>query len=51
MGSGGELMGGRGRYLLPVFGAAMAVVALAGAFGPVRRGLRISPTEALRSEA
>jgi predicted permease len=51
MGSGGELMGGRGRYLLPVFGALMAVVALVGALGPARRGLRIAPTEALRSEA
>jgi predicted permease len=51
MGSGGELMGGRGRYLLPVFGALVAVVALVGALGPARRGLSIDPTEALRSEA
>ena len=49
--SGGELMGGRGRYLLPVFGTLMAVVALGGALGPARRGLRIAPTEALRSDA
>jgi predicted permease len=50
-GSGGELMGGRGSLLLPVFGTLMAVVALVGALGPVRRGLRVEPTEALRSEA
>jgi predicted permease len=51
MGSGGELMGGRGRLLLPTFGALMAIVALVGALGPARRGLRIAPTEALRSDA
>jgi ABC-type lipoprotein release transport system permease subunit len=50
-GSGGELMGGHGRLLLPFVGVVMAVVALVGALGPVRRGLRIAPTEALRSEA
>jgi ABC-type antimicrobial peptide transport system permease subunit len=50
-GSGGELMGGHGRLLLPLFGTLMALVALVGAFGPARRGLRIAPTEALRSEA
>ena len=49
--SGGDLMGGHGRYLLPVFGTLMAVVALVGALGPARRGLRIAPTEALRSES
>ena len=48
--SGGELMGGRGRVLLPVFGALMAIVALVAAMGPARRGLKIQPTEALRSE-
>jgi predicted permease len=51
MGSGGDYMGGRGRFLLPTFGALMALVALVGALGPARRGLRIAPTEALRSEA
>lgn len=51
VGSGGDLMGGHGRLLLPVFGTLMAVVALVGAVGPARRGLHISPTEALRSEA
>jgi putative ABC transport system permease protein len=49
-GSGGELMGGRGRVLLPAFGVIMAIVALLGALGPARRGLRIQPTEALRGE-
>ena len=48
--SGGELMGGHGRLLLPVVGAVMVVVALVGALGPARRGLRIEPIEALRSE-
>ena len=51
MGSGGELMGGRGRLLLPTFGGLMAIVALVGALGPARRGLRIAPVEALRSDA
>jgi putative ABC transport system permease protein len=50
-GSRGELMGGRGSLLLPVFGTLMAVAALVGALGPARRGLRVDPTEALRSEA
>jgi ABC-type antimicrobial peptide transport system permease subunit len=49
--SGGELLGGRGRFLLPIFGGLMAVVAVVGALGPARRGLRIAPTEALRSDA
>ena len=49
--TGGELLGGRGRILLPAFGTMMAVVALLAAFGPARRGLRIQPSEALRAEA
>jgi ABC-type antimicrobial peptide transport system permease subunit len=48
-GSGGELMGGRGRILLPAFAVIMVLVALLGALGPARRGLKIDPTEALRS--
>jgi putative ABC transport system permease protein len=48
--SGGELMGGRGRVLLPAFAVIMALVAFLGALGPARRGLRIQPTEALRGE-
>lgn len=50
MASGGELLGGRGRVLLPVFAALMVIVALGAAFGPARRGLKIQPTEALRGE-
>jgi hypothetical protein len=50
-GSGGELMRGHGHFLLPIFGALMALVAVVGALGPARRGLRIAPTEALRSDA
>ena len=48
--TGGELLGGHAGVLLPVFGALMGVVALLGALGPARRGLRIQPTEALRGE-
>ena len=51
MGTGGELMGGHGRLLLPLFGALMVLVAFVGALAPARRGLRISPTEALRADA
>ena len=50
-GSGGELMGGRAQFFRPLFGLLMLIVALLGALGPARRGLRIEPTEALRSEA
>jgi len=46
----GETMGGRARVLIPAFGVVMSVVALLGALGPARRGLKIQPTEALRSE-
>ena len=49
--SGGEVLGGRGGVLLPVFAVLMAIVALLAAFGPARRGLRIEPSEALRAEA
>ena len=51
MASGGELLGGRGRVLLPLFASLMVVIALVAALGPARRGLRIQPTEALRGEA
>lgn len=49
--TGGDLFGGRGGVLLPVFAIAMSLVALLAAFGPARRGVRIQPTEALRAEA
>jgi putative ABC transport system permease protein len=48
--SGGTVMDGRGRILLPTFAVIMVLVALLGALGPARRGLRIEPTEALRGE-
>lgn len=48
--AGGELMRGRGAVLVPVVGAAMALVAVVAAMGPARRGLRIQPMEALRDE-
>ena len=49
--SGGELMGGMGMVLLPVFGVLMAIVAVLAAVGPARRGLKIEPIEALRAES
>jgi putative ABC transport system permease protein len=49
--SGGEMLGGRGAYLLPAFAIAMSIVAILAALGPTRRGLRTQPTEALRAEA
>ena len=36
--------------LIPAFGVLTGVVAVLGALGPARRGLRIQPTEALRSD-
>ena len=48
--TGGELMGGRGGILLPVFGVTMTIVALVAALGPARRALGIEPTEALRGD-
>ncbi|HYE89355.1 MAG TPA: FtsX-like permease family protein, partial [Vicinamibacterales bacterium] len=49
--SGGELLGGSfGRAAVPVMGLVMLAVGLVAAAGPARRGLRISPTEALRAE-
>ncbi|HEX7238749.1 MAG TPA: ABC transporter permease, partial [Longimicrobiaceae bacterium] len=49
--TGGGLMDGRGATILPALAAVMAVVGLLAALGPVRRGLRIAPTEALRADA
>jgi ABC-type antimicrobial peptide transport system permease subunit len=47
---GGELLGGRGGILLPIFGVLMVIVALLAALGPARQGLKIEPTEALRGD-
>lgn len=49
--SGGTLSGGRAAVIVPVLAVAMAVVALLAALGPARRGLRVEPTDALRSGA
>ncbi len=46
--SGGELIGGRAMWVLPTVAAIMATVGLAATWVPARRGLNISPTEALR---
>ena len=48
--TGGRLLDGRGRMLLPGFGFAMAIVALLAMLGPARRGLKVQPTEALRGD-
>jgi predicted permease len=47
---GGEMLGGRASVLLPVVALLMMVVGLLAAWGPAREGLRIQPSEALRSE-
>ncbi|MES2523552.1 MAG: ABC transporter permease, partial [Gemmatimonadota bacterium] len=47
----GEILQGRGGYLLPAFGVLMAVVAVLAALGPARRGLRVQPAEALRADS
>jgi len=46
----GGLMGGRGALVLPTVAALMAAVGIIAAWGPARRGLRIQPTEALRTD-
>ncbi|HYW32411.1 MAG TPA: ABC transporter permease, partial [Gemmatimonas sp.] len=48
--TGGEILQGRGGYLLPAFGVLMAVVSALAALGPARRGLRVQPAEALRAD-
>ena len=47
--TGGELMGGHAAVVLPLVVVLIAVIGLTAAVGPARRGLRISPTEALRT--
>lgn len=46
----GEVMGGHRAVALPAVALFMTVVGVAAAYGPARQGLRIHPTEALRSE-
>jgi predicted permease len=48
--AGGQLMDGTGVLIVPATAAFMVVVGLLAAAGPARRGLRVQPTEALRSE-
>lgn len=48
--AGGELMNGIGLLLMPATAAFMLLVGLIAAAGPALRGLRVQPTEALRSE-
>ena len=48
--AGGMLMDGGGLLLVPTTAAFMLVVGIIAAAGPARRGLRVQPTEALRSE-
>jgi hypothetical protein len=48
--SGGELMGRTGLIAIPVTALFMVAIGMLAAAGPARYGLRIQPTEALRSE-
>jgi predicted permease len=48
--TGGGLLSGRAPFILPAVAVLMVGVGLLAAWGPARRGLRIQPTEALRSE-
>jgi ABC-type antimicrobial peptide transport system permease subunit len=46
----GGMMGGNAHILLPSVGGVMVTVGLLATIGPVRRGLAVQPTEALREE-
>ena len=46
----GDALAGRSAILLPAVALLMLIVGLLAALGPARRGLRIQPTEALKSE-
>ena len=48
--TGGELMFRAGPLIIPATALFMVVVGMIAAAGPARHGLRIQPTEALRSE-
>jgi ABC-type antimicrobial peptide transport system permease subunit len=48
--TGGVLLDGAGLLLVPGTAAFMLVVGLLAAAGPARRGLRVQPTESLRTE-
>lgn len=44
----GEALGPAGLAMVPIIATMMIIVGLLATFGPARRGLRMSPTEALR---
>jgi putative ABC transport system permease protein len=48
--SGGSMLDGNGRVLLPGVTGLMLATGLLAALGPARRGLAVQPTEALRGE-
>ncbi len=48
--TGGETMGPNRWVLLPAIALIMIAIGLAAAAGPARRGLRVQPTEALKSD-
>jgi predicted permease len=47
---GGSFVTGEGAHLLPLVALAMTLAGLAAMLGPIRRGLAVQPTEALRGE-
>jgi hypothetical protein len=48
--SGAKLLEGKSVLILPAVAVVVMVVGVLATLGPVRRGLRIQPTEALRAE-
>lgn len=48
--SGGELLAGHGYLVIPAVMVLMILAGLLAALGPARRGLRVHPAEALKSE-
>jgi putative ABC transport system permease protein len=48
--TGGELMSRTGLVVIPATALFMVAIGMIAAAGPARHGLRIQPTEALRSE-
>jgi ABC-type antimicrobial peptide transport system permease subunit len=46
-----EILGGYGTYVVPAVALLMVTVGLLATAGPALRGLRIDPTEALKTDA